>query len=78
MKSLLECLNESTNKIDILPKLAELGDGEYTGTIWGNCFTFENKEYYSEIGTLCIVPSPAIAVVKEGEVKSIRAIHENE
>ena len=45
------------------------GDGEYEGTILGNRFNFENKDYYSEIGAFNIFPSPAIAVVENGEVR---------
>lgn len=72
VKRILTENDDNSNNPENLPRLAELGDGEYEGTIWGNRFNFENKDYYSEIGAFNIFPSPATAVVENGEVRRFK------
>ena len=43
-------INESDNPIkDKYPNVKELGIGEFDGALWGHCFLYEGKKYYSEI-----------------------------
>ena len=47
MKNLNIFITESLNNY---PNVKELGNGEFEGILWGHCFLYENKKYYSEIG----------------------------
>ena len=49
MKNLNEYITESKNPKNLYPNVKELGIGEFDGILWGNCFLYENKKYYSEI-----------------------------
>lgn len=51
-------INESDNPIkDKYPNVKELGIGEFDGALWGHCFLYEGKKYYSEIGWRNVYPS---------------------
>ena len=51
-------INESENPIkDKYPNVKELGIGEFNGALWGHCFAYEGKKYYSENGWKGIYPS---------------------
>ena len=40
-------INES---LEDYPNVLELGEGKFNGALWGHCFAFEGKKYYSESG----------------------------
>ena len=59
MKDVIEyIINESiSNPIEDYPNVKELGNGEFDGILWGHCFLYENKKYYSENGWKNMFPS---------------------
>jgi hypothetical protein len=70
MKGLKEYINESYNpNPENWPKVEELGDGEYKGALWGHCFLYEGKKYYSDLGVKNIYPIYFTAIVENNEVK---------
>lgn len=74
MKSILEYINESEKKYDNflnLPPITELDDGEYNGALWGHCFAYDGKQYFSEIGIKNIYPIYYKIVVKDGKIFEI-------
>ena len=54
MKNINTFITESLNNY---PNVKELGNGEYNGILWGHCFLYENKKYYSGIGWKNMFPS---------------------
>jgi len=68
MKKLNEFINESRkNPVEDYPKVETLGIGEFEGVLWGHCFLYENKKYYSEIGWKNMFPSYCNMVINEKE-----------
>ena len=45
-----ESQNESQNPVEDYPNVLELGNGEFNGALWGHCFAYEGKKYYSDMG----------------------------
>lgn len=70
MKKINDYILES--KVYALPSVLELGDGVFEGTIWGSCFTYDGKEYKSEIGALNIFPSKATLEIRNGKIVSLK------
>ncbi len=68
MKNLNEFINESRKlSVEDYPKVETLGIGEFEGVLWGHCFLYENKKYYSEIGWKNMFPSYCNMVINENE-----------
>lgn len=65
MKTINEFIAETLNEY---PSIIELGDGEYRGILWGHCFLYENKKYYSPIGWKNMFPSYCNMTIKEGKI----------
>lgn len=62
-------INESDNPIkDKYPNVKELGIGEFDGALWGHCFLYEGKKYYSEIGWRNVFPSYCKMKINEEKV----------
>ena len=60
MKNLKEYINESMDNNpnpNNWPNVTELGNGEFDGALWGHCFVYENKKYFSDYGWLNMYPS---------------------
>lgn len=66
MKTLSTFINESLN--NNYPNVKELGNGEFDGILWGHCFLYENKKYYSEIGWRNAFPSYCKMIIDEEKV----------
>lgn len=62
-------ISESQSKSynPIHPNVTELGIGEFDGALWGHCFLYEGKKYYSEIGWRNIYPSYCKMEINEKE-----------
>lgn len=61
MKNITEYLITESNKtpqdkLMELPKVTELGLGTFDGILWGHCFLYEGKKYYSEYGWKSVFP----------------------
>lgn len=68
MKNLNEFINESRkNPVEDYPKVETLGIGEFEGVLWGHCFLYENKKYYSGIGWKNMFPSYCKMIINENE-----------
>ena len=68
MRKLGEILNENVNpNPNNWPDVKTLGDGEYDGALWGHCFVYEGKKYYSECGWKNIYPSYCKMVIENGK-----------
>lgn len=53
-----EQTNESVmNPVEKYPDVTTLGDGEYDGVLWGQCFVYDGHKYYSEYGWRNMYPS---------------------
>lgn len=53
-----EQTNESVvNPVEKYPNVTTLGDGEYDGVLWGQCFVYDGHKYYSECGWRNMYPS---------------------
>lgn len=67
MKSLKQYLiNESINsQSSEWPDVKSLGYGEFDGILWGSCFLYENKKYYSEIAWRNMFPSYCKMIIDE-------------
>lgn len=59
--------NESVTPVEKYPNVTTLGDGEYDGALWGHCFVYEGKKYYSECGWKNIFPSYCKMVIENGK-----------
>lgn len=59
--------NESVTPVEEYPNVTVLGDGEYNGALWGHCFVYEGKKYYSECGWKNIFPSYCKMVIENGK-----------
>ena len=67
MKSIKEYLiKESINPVqEKYPDVKTLGIGELNGILWGSCFLYENKKYYSEICWKNMFPSYCKMIIDE-------------
>ena len=63
-----ECIKESVNNPNKWPDVMTLGDGTFEGILWGHCFLYENKKYYSGMGWRNCFPSYCKMVIENGEV----------
>ena len=62
-----ECIKESVNNPNGWPDVMTLGDGTFEGILWGHCFLYENKKYYSGMGWRNCFPSYCKMVIENGE-----------
>lgn len=60
--------NESVTPDKKYPNVKTLGDGEYDGALWGHCFVYEGKKYYSECGWRNVYPMYCKMIVKGDDV----------
>ena len=69
MKNITELLNESMNpNPNNYPSIVELGEGQFEGAMWGNCFLYEGNKYFCENGVLGIYPCYCKATINENNV----------
>lgn len=59
--------DEVVTPVEEYPNVTTLGDGEYDGALWGHCFVYEGKKYYSECGWKNIFPSYCKMVIENGK-----------
>ena len=64
MKDLMTVVKESKNPYNGMPNVITLGDGIFEGTLSAHCFTYNDKEYYSELGWKCPFPLPCKMEIK--------------
>ena len=72
MKHLNEYINESIDykpNPNNWPNVKELGNGEYEGAIYGNCFIYNEKKYFSDYGVLSMFPSYCKITVNEDDIQ---------
>lgn len=70
MKTLKEYLiTESNNPVkEKYPDIKTLGIGEFDGALWGHCFVYEGKKYYSECGWRNMFPMYCKIVIKDDSI----------
>lgn len=51
------------------PNVKTLGDGTFKGKIFGNTFTYNGKEYFSDLGALNIFPTEATITINGDNVE---------
>lgn len=56
-------------KVNEYPNVTKLGDGVYEGIIWGHCFLYKGKKYYSEQGIKNMYPCYFKAIISGNSVK---------
>ena len=50
-----------------MPSVTVLGDGVYRGTLCAHCFTYNGKQYETEVGIRTSIPQPWTIVIRNGE-----------
>lgn len=71
MKTLKEYLiTESVNsQSNEWPNVKTLGNGEFEGALWGNCFIYDEQKYFCETGILSMFPSYFKVTINEDDVQ---------
>jgi len=68
VKRILTENDDNSNNPENLPRLAELGDGTYDGTLKAHCFNYNGKDYWLETGIRTMIPQPWTVTIKNGKV----------
>ena len=70
MKNLTQYINESIDyNPNNWPNLKELGNGEFNGILYGNCFIYNEKKYFSEYGVLSMFPIYTKAIINDNDIQ---------